>query len=320
MRHLRLADRTRLAYRVGGPEGAPAVLLADGISCEGYAWRYLWPWLTERFRVIHVQYRGHGESGVPRDMEAVTLPHLALDMVEVLDRLGAEDAVCIGHSMGVQVILEMAWRRPERVRAAIMLCGASGRVLDTFKDSDTGARMLPQIKAFTERYTGAVALALRKVMPTDLSFLVAQYTELNRDLVRREDFMPYLEHFATMPPDLFVRMLEDAAQRSTEHTLAHLTMPALVVVGDRDGFTPPHVGVRLGDQLPNAQLEVLRGGSHTAPIELPERIQELISAFIDRQGLAEPAPPAWHLDPPRLALGERFEEAAEQRETLVPAA
>lgn len=313
MKQLRLADRTRLAYKVGGPEDAPAVLLCDGISCEGYAWRYLWPWLTQRFRTIHVQYRGHGHSGIPRDESAVTLPHLALDMDEIFDRLGVTDAVCVGHSMGVQVILELAWRRPERVKAAVMLCGAAGRVLDTFKDSDAGARMLPQIKAFTERYRGAVSMALRRVMPTDLSFLVAQYTELNRDHVSREDFMPYLEHFGTMPPVLFVRMLEDAAQRATEHTLPHLRMPTLVVVGDRDGFTPPHVGVRLAEMLPEAQLEILKGGSHTAPIEFPEQIEELLAAFVERHALTEPAPTTWHLDPSRPSLGANFVRAAESR-------
>ena len=304
MNHVRLADGTRLAYELTGPEDAPALCLLDGISCEGYAWRYLSPYLAHKLRVLHVQYRGHGHSGIPRQRGHVTLPFLARDMVEIFDRLSIPSAICIGHSMGVQVALEMALRSPERVRAMILICGAPGRALDTFQDSDAGKRLLPHIKALTERHRETVAKALRLLMPTDIAYFVAQNTELNKEEVRKEDFMPYLEHFASMPPKLFVNMLEDAAERRSTHFHGRLNKPTLVIAGERDGFTPARVSRRMADTLVDARYELLPDGSHTAPIEFPERIEALIARFLDDYGLWDEHG-ALERTP---SLGERFRE------------
>ena len=306
MNQVRLSDGTRLAYELSGPKDAPAVCLLDGISCEGYAWRYLKPVLETRLRVLHVQYRGHGLSGIPRQRDAVTLPYLARDMVEVFDHCEIPSAICIGHSMGVQVALEMAFRTPERVQAMILICGAPGRALDTFQNSDTGKRLLPHIKALTERHRDTVAKALRLLMPTDLAYFVAQNTELNKELVRKEDFMPYLEHFASMPPKLFVNMLEDAAERRSAGYHGALTSPALVIAGELDGFTPARVSRAMADALPNASYELLPDGSHTAPIELPERIEQIIVRFLSDHALWEAAA----APPSRPSLADHFRERA----------
>lgn len=290
MKQIRLGDRTRLAYSLRGVEGGPLVVLCDGISCDGFAWRYLGPWLDRHFRVLHVQYRGHGSSGVPRDPGAVTLPVLARDLDEVMTRLELDGpGIFIGHSMGVQVILEMAWRFPTRVRAGILLCGSGGRVLDTFNNSDLAARLLPRVRVVADRHRAWVGRALRTVMPTELAFLVAGFTEINRELVRREDFMPYLEHFSTMPPDLFARMLEDAAWRTAYPFLPHLRQPMVLIAAERDGFTPARMCRRLADALPECEFHLLAGTTHTAPIEVPERMERLIDGFLTRYALWEEA-------------------------------
>ncbi len=302
MKQHRLSDGTRLAYTLDGPDDAPAICLLDGISCEGYAWRYLRPFLSKGLRVLHVQYRGHGRSGIPRERGNVTLPYLARDMVELFDHCGIESAICAGHSMGVQVALEMAFRQSSRVRALILICGAPGRALDTFQNSDTGRRLLPHIKALTERHRDTVAKALRLLMPTDLAYFVAQNTELNKELVRKEDFMPYLEHFASMPPKLFLNMLEDAAERRSSTYHRRLEQPALIIAGERDGFTPAHVSRAMSESLPRAQYELLPEGSHTAPIEVPEHIEKLIERFLNDHKLWEKG-----AGPERMpTLGETF--------------
>ena len=87
LRQMRMPDGTRIAYRLYGLEDAhqaPArVVLCDGISCDRYIWRHLLPALAERAAVLHVNYRGHGRSGLPRAPADCTLAHLAAD-VDVL--------------------------------------------------------------------------------------------------------------------------------------------------------------------------------------------------------------------------------------------
>jgi pimeloyl-ACP methyl ester carboxylesterase len=312
MQQIRLSDGTRIAFSYTGREDGPTILLCDGISCDGYAWRYLKPWLEQRFRILHMHYRGHGRSGIPRDPDAVTIPYLAQDADELMTHLGIDAAIAIGHSMGVQVILELALRRPERLMAIILVCGSSGRVLDTFKDTDTGMRMLPFVKDAIERFREPMATALRTLLPTEFGFQLAQRSELNRELIKRDDFMPYLQHFATIPLDVFVLMLQDAAERTSLHFLRRLNYPSLVLAGDHDGFTPAKVIEDMASRLPEGQYHLLEGGSHTAPIELPEKIQGLIAEFLESNGfLADDLGQAKATETQRpRSLAEHFRGAA----------
>ena len=127
-------DGTRLHYEVEG-DGPYDVLLCDGIGCDGYIWRYLWPHLLERARVIHPHVRGHGRSAPPADRARVGIAHIAEDFLRVLDACGSERAVVIGHSMGVQVSLELWHLAPTRVMGLGLMCGSYGRPASTFRDA-----------------------------------------------------------------------------------------------------------------------------------------------------------------------------------------
>lgn len=290
MKHFRTQDGTRLAYELFGVRGGPLAVLCDGICCDGFAWRYLRDELAQRFRVLHVHHRGHGRSGLPRDPRAVTLAHLCEDHRELMAHLGLTSGLWLGHSMGVQLVLEMAFRHPRLVRAGVLICGAYQRPLETFKNTDWGMKLFPRVREFAADKREQIARTLRLVLPTRLAFTVAGFSEINRHLVREEDFMPYLEHFAKMPLDLFFSMLDDLAQRSSADFLARVAQPMLVLAGENDGFTPSYVSARMTDLLPKAEFELLLGGTHTAPIELPEVIGARLRRFIDDHGLAEPAP------------------------------
>lgn len=314
MNQIRLSDGTRLAYEITGLDRGPVALLLDGISCDGFIWPYLRPELEAEFRVVHVHYRGHGLSGLPRDHSAVTIPHLAADLDEVMDRLELGPALCVAHSMGTQVCLELAWRYPERVRAGILLCGAAGRVLDTFKGSNLGARLLPTIQTVLERYPGFVGRTMRTVVPSELGHIIGIRGESNLDLIDPADFRPYMTHIATMPPDLFARMLRDAAERNAATFLHRLEQPMLVVAGGRDGFTPLEVSQTMVEGLANGTLEVLEQGSHTAPLELPGRIQSLVAAFVREHGLSKrPSRRRKKKAGPPPSYSERFRQAAAVR-------
>ncbi len=288
---LRVSDGTRLAYRLTGVERGPTVALLDGISCAGFIFRHLEPHLAQRARVLHVHYRGHGRSGLPRAAGACTLPHLARDLDEVMGRLGLGPAVLIGHSMGVQVALEVAWRYPARVTGQVLMCGSHGRVLDTFKHTDLGAQLLPTLDRFTRRYRGAVSRAVRAVLPTGLTYLLAVASEIKGEHVRKADFMPYLEHFARMPLDLFMATLEDASHRRSLPFLGHLDVPSLVVTGAEDSFTPVRQSRELAEALPDAELDVIEGASHVGPLERPGAFVASIDGFLRRRGLlVRPSP------------------------------
>jgi pimeloyl-ACP methyl ester carboxylesterase len=278
-------DGTRLSVRDNGRANCPAVLLADGIGCDGYIWKYVRAAFDDSLRVVHVHHRGHGSSESPADLSTLTVAQLARDLWTVCDALEIERVALWGHSMGVQVTLEAAALAPQRVTALLPTCGAFETPLSTFRGSDVGARVLPWVQRAVTGRSSRFRKFWRQLVPTEAAYWVAVATEINPRLIRRGDFLPYLDHLADMDPEVFVTLLGSVAKHSTRAYLDVLTMPALVFAGSADNFTPAHLSRELADLLPHAELCVVPGGSHTAPLEVPELIELRARRFLEANGI-----------------------------------
>ncbi len=288
-RKIAAADGTLLSVRVTGRPvgegGKPALLLADGIGCDGYIWKYVRAAFEPHLTLVHLHHRGHGGSAIPSDRASLTVPQLAADLWQVCDALGVDRAILWGHSMGVQVTLHAAYLAPSRCAALLPTCGAFEKPLTTFRDSDVGTRLLPWVRRALAADSGRLRSAWRKLMPTDAAYWVAVATEVNGRMIRRGDFLPYLDHLADMDPSVFVDLLAAVAEHSARPFLPALSMPALVFAGSHDHFTPARLGAELAQLLPAGELCVIPGGSHTAPLELPDLVQLRTEEFFKRNHL-----------------------------------
>ncbi len=291
LNQLRVADGTRIAYRVMGPADGPGIVLCDGIACDGFAWTYMLDELATRYRILHSNHRGHGRSGLPRQMENVTIPHLVSDIDALMDHIGMEQATFFGHSMGCQVILEMAWRYPTRVRAGVLLCGAHGRPLDTFRNSNVGYRVLPRLRELIGRFQPQLAPALRWLIPSRLAYEIAAFSEIDRDRTPPDLFKGYLDHLSRLPHDAFLLTLQDAAERVSSHLWKAIPQPMLLMPAENDGFTPVHTSAPLREGLPQVEYTLIPRGSHVAPVEFPEVILKRFHRFAADHGL-DHAPPS----------------------------
>jgi pimeloyl-ACP methyl ester carboxylesterase len=276
-------DGNPLFYETWGERTAlTPVLLCDGIGCDGYVWRYLRADLADRFG-LHPHYRGHGRTAAPKDPTRVSIEDLADDVACVLDDALVDRAVVVGHSMGVQVALETYRRHQDRVAGLVLLCGAASHPLKTFRGTAALEDLLPTIQKWVHRVPRFINSITRRVLPTRLSYEVAARLEIRRDLVEPDDFMPYLEGMARIDARLFVAMLSSAGQHSAEDLLPSITAPTLVVVGARDGFTPPERGRAMAAAIPAAELLEIPNASHTAPIERPHLVDFTIRDFMTRR-------------------------------------
>jgi pimeloyl-ACP methyl ester carboxylesterase len=273
-------DGSPIYYRVLGEAGGVPLILSDGIGCDGFIWKYLPPRFTTEWPIVHWHYRGHGRTPEPVDRRNVSMPDLADDLACVLDAAGVERAVLAGHSMGVQVCLEAYRRHRSRVAGLILVCGVYGHPLRTFHGRRTLEALLPWISNIVNRAPRLVGAAWRTLVPTRLAYLVATRVELNIDLIRLEDFMPYLEHLARVDLPLFVEMLAHANRHSAREVLPTIEVPTLVIAGDRDRMTPLALSKQMAVVIPGAQLLVVEGGSHTAPIERPQLVTEAMAQFL----------------------------------------
>ncbi|MHC4836560.1 MAG: alpha/beta fold hydrolase [Planctomycetota bacterium] len=279
-------DATDIRYAVhpcDDPDAAgPDVLLCDGIGCAGFIWRHLTGALTPGHRVVHPHYRGHGESGDPKDPGAVGIGHLVTDQLAVLDAVGIEQAVVIGHSMGVQVSLELWRRAPERVKALVLICGSYENPTATFHDRPHLHHALPYMQTAARWLHGPLSVFWRTMVDTPAGAWVARVTEINADKVRPSDFAPYLTDLARIDPVVFVDMLAGTQAHSAGRYLHTIDVPVLVVAGEADQFTPSWLSTQMAHRIPTAELVEVPGGTHIAPLEQPVRVNLEINRFLNR--------------------------------------
>jgi pimeloyl-ACP methyl ester carboxylesterase len=273
-----------LFYELTRAEDARGVVvLCDGIGCDGYVWKYLRPVLAEHYDILHWHYPGHGRSPAPRPEQwRLSIADLADDLSAVLDDAEIDRAIVFGHSMGVQVSLETYRRHRDRVAALGLFCGAPGNPLRTFRRTEALERLLPGVRAAVSRAPRLAARLARSLIPTGLSYAIAAQVEVNGRLLDQADFMPYLRGLADVDPTLFLAMLAEAGRHSARDLLPYIEVPALVVAGTRDGFTPPELSTAMAEEIPGAELIEVVDGSHTAPLERPHFVNAAVVTFLAR--------------------------------------
>lgn len=120
----RFVDTNGVRLRVieAGEPGAPVVLLAHGFPELAYSWRHQVPVLAQAgYHVLAPDQRGYGGSSRPDPVEAYDIHELTADFVGLLDDVGAERAVWVGHDWGAAVVWNAPLLHPDRVAAVAAL-------------------------------------------------------------------------------------------------------------------------------------------------------------------------------------------------------
>jgi pimeloyl-ACP methyl ester carboxylesterase len=233
-------------YEVHG-DGSPLVLLHGGMLTIDLSFAGLIPTLARTHQVIGVEAQGHGRTAdIDRE---ITPAALAADVVGLLDHLDLPAASVFGHSMGAATAMELAVTHQDRVEAVV------------------AASVSVRPEGLHEDLTDPSRHATSPRMPTAQDF-----TDF-RDAYLR--LSPHPEHF-----DDFLAALSasNADTRGwSDEQLAQVTVPVLLVLGDRDFTTVEH-GALMQELLPNAQLAVLPGTTH---MEVTRRA-DLLLPMLDR--------------------------------------
>lgn len=272
--------------RVASPGGAATSVLCDGIACDGFIWKYLWELLGEHTPVAHWHYRGHGRSATPVDERQIDLPTLGRDLTAIRGHLGDPPVIVFGHSMGCQVALENCLQNPDKVRGLVLLCGSHGKVTETFRGTNLLAQVLPRVLDRVERAPD-VARAIWSRIPHEMALRIALATgEVDPKLLKPEDLLPYLQHMTHLDLPMFLRMLSAAGEHTTRERLGEIRCPVLIVAGEKDQFTPPHLAEEMSKLIPDATLLMVPGGTHVAPLEQRDLVHQTIFKFLkERFGL-----------------------------------
>jgi len=116
-------DRHKTFFLASGAEDAPLIVFVHGWPELSISWRHQLPTFAGLgFRAIAPDMRGYGRSSVYPRHEDYALEHIVKDMLELLDALGRERAVWVGHDWGSPVVWSLASHHPERCFGVANLC------------------------------------------------------------------------------------------------------------------------------------------------------------------------------------------------------
>ncbi len=255
-----LVGDTEIAYDDVGT-GLPLVFL-HAFPLNRTMWDPQVSALVAECRCIPIDCRGMGESSITGPF---SMDRFADDAVGVLDTLQIERAVFVGSSMGGYVAFALWRRHPDRVRALVLADTRAGA------DTQEGVeRRRALIELAEEQGSAAVANA-------QIAGLVGKSTR-----ERRPDVYDALHRMmAQSPAEGIVGALEAMIERpDSTPTLATITVPTLVIVGDEDVLTPAREARLLHEAIASSRLEILQQAGHLPNVERPAAFNTVLNEFL----------------------------------------
>ncbi|MBE1547303.1 pimeloyl-ACP methyl ester carboxylesterase [Mycobacterium sp. OAS707] len=285
---VRSKDGIRLHAEVFGPEDGYPIVLAHGITCALRVWAYQIADLSNDYRVIAFDHRGHGKSAVPPHRHRYSLDILAEDLDSVLDATLApgERAVIAGHSMGGIAITSWADRFPDRVPQRV---DAVALINTTTGDLLRNVKFLPVPPPLADARVRAAGTLLRTFGAAPLLRAVDRPSRrfVSTIAVGRDadpaivDFI--YELFTSTPPagrGGWARALVDTL--GPEHIgLKNLTAPTLVIGSTKDRLLPMVSSRHIARMAPNLASFVELPGGHCAIVERPDDVNKHLRMLIE---------------------------------------
>lgn len=302
------ADGARIRYTVQGRDDGPWMVLCAGFLCPDNFWEHLAPPLFARYRVAILNYRGVGASTHPRDpgyrahrvrADDYTIERFAGDVRAVLDAEDATDVTVVGHSMGCQVALEV-WHQDRdvatvtaterRVAALALVTGPYASPLHTFYGSKLGAYLFPLVDLGLPLLPRPVQRTIAGITRLPFAMWLARLIKALGPHTPEAGMQGFFEHFARADPMVTVKIAKGMHRFDAGPWLAEVDAPTLIVVGAEDKFSPPELGEVIEQEIEDAELVRIEGGTHGALLEFPEEIAGALLSFLERRlGHADPA-------------------------------
>lgn len=261
-----LSTGVRVHYaETGSPDGLPVVML-HGYTDSWRSFRPVLPHLPKEYRVVMPDQRGHGSSAVVdccyriRDLEA--------DVIALLDALGIESAVLVGHSSGSIIAQRVAADHQARVQALVLIgSGVSGAVPP-----------LIELQAAVNELSDPVDIAFAREFQRS-----TVHTTPGDDLVETMS-----QGTARVPAHVWRSYLDGLISEDMTGVQARIRAPTLLVAGELDGMWPPAEQRRLAAAIAGSELKLYAGTAHALHWEQPAAFAADLHRFLTAAGSVAP--------------------------------
>ncbi|HEX2209873.1 MAG TPA: alpha/beta hydrolase [Longimicrobium sp.] len=267
-----LPNGVTLQYVEQGDSSGIPVMLLHGATDSWRSFEPVLPHLPSSLRAFALTQRGHGDASRPP--YGYRYADFAADLAAVMDVLGLESAVIVGHSMGRAIAQRFAIDYPERTLGLVLVGAFAGEAHNpaVVEIEEAVSTQVDPIDAGFAREFQLSTLA----KPVPPAFLETAVEESRKVPVR-------------VWREVFARIREDDVAAE----LGEIRARTLVITGDRDGFAAPDEVEARAQSVADARLVVYHGAGHALHWEEPVRFATDLIAFAeDLKSRSDPRTPA----------------------------
>jgi 3-oxoadipate enol-lactonase len=251
----------KIYYETYG-QGFPIVFLHP-FSTNGYIWYFQTFSFARTNQCVVIDERGHGRSDKPQ--QGYAIKEMAADVIAVLDELKLDKAVLVGNSIGGMIVMQLNLDYPERVVGNVIV--SSGTNLGAGMPPEAMAAFQQDAEAaFGGLMEGAVSAKTKRERPEILDLMKAQFAV-------EANFPRYVFAAAGADPN-------GVFNWNITTRLKEIRKPTLVLAGEEDQGTPVAVNKFLADNIPGAQLRVVKDVGHFYQLENPPEFNRELRQFL----------------------------------------
>lgn len=264
MPYVTIGAETELFYEDHG-EGTPVIFIHGVLMSSKFFHKQI-PYFKEHYRTIVPDLRGHGKSS--KVQAGHTVPAYANDLKEFISKLGVENVILVGWSMGAFVIWDYINQFGTDGIKAISIVDQSPSDFN-WPDWDFGAFDL-------EAISGVMA----EVQTNREQFYKGFIGQMLRAEPKEEDTQWMLEEMLKLPASVASTIVFNQTVVDYRTTLSNADVPALLCFGRDQKFFPVAAGEYIQARIPGSKLEVFENSSHCPFLEEPEAFNATLDQFI----------------------------------------
>lgn len=280
-------DHFNIAYQTNfSPDSdltGPVIVFNYGLVCSNAHWKYQIPFFNDLgYHIILHDYRFHFDSSSSDNISDCHFAGMADDIRQLMEHLKIDSAIMLGHSMGVNVTLEIAKSYPELIKEMVLISGTVLPPQDIMFDSNYVEIVEPYLKfgakSFPEFFAKIWKATPQNPILKELLFRGGFNTK-----TAPKDFIDiYVKKISELQPEIFFQLFDEMKRHNILSHLENIKTPALIIGGDHDQVIPNYLQKILHDHLEKSELYIVKDGSHVPQVDFPETINERILHFIEK--------------------------------------
>lgn len=253
-----------------------------GLVCSNHHWvKQLDYFSGLGYKILIHDYRGHYQSSGANDIDSITFENITNDLRGLIDHLNIQKPILIGHSMGVNICLEFAKRFPEIPQKMILISGTIMPVYNIMFDSNIIDQVQPLIKNMLSRYPEVFNTFWKFGGWNPLVKKLIHSSGFNEKKVSKEFIEVYLNKLGELGPQIFFQLLDQMHFHQILAEVETIKTKTLVIGGDKDKVIPNYLQRVLASNLRDAELYIVKNGSHVPQVDFPEFINERVKLFLE---------------------------------------